>query len=205
MQLNILILLFFLLGGSFPIFNEYSFSYSEKEQASEIPFDTIRIGNQTWMAENLTIATSGSKCFFDTYYQRDDCQMYGRYYTWEAAKQAASQVPGWRLPTNHDFEQLLIATGGYSGAFYKLTERGNSSFQAKAAGRFEPITTPTNDYYGSENGAFKNVGQTSFFWSYNSTSYRSRKSCLIIDHYKKQVNIGNSYEKGKLSVRLIKE
>lgn len=168
-------------------------------------FRTVTIGGQTWMADNLSMPITGSRCYFSKYHQRNDCTRYGRYYTWEAASQLADQIEGWRLPTNQEFEQLISHLGGQRSAYQRLQTDGDSGFNAKLAGHFIPITVPSNDYYGSEVGEFDNVGISGFFWSSEPAPYRSRRSCLIIGKYDNKAKVGNSYDKAKLSVRLIKE
>ena len=186
-------------GVSTPLPDSISQSHNQYD------FEVVQIGDQTWMAENLTVTVPGSKCAFDDYNQRDDCEIYGRYYTWEAAKRAAEKIDGWRLPRNQDFIKLVNNLGGQSDAYYNLKEKGRSGFEAKFAGFFVPITVATNDYYGSEKGDFENTGISGMFWSYEPASYRSTGSCLIISRFKKMATIGNAYSKRKLSVRLIKE
>lgn len=185
-----------------------SFINTEHQTVEPSPnnsFKTIKIGDQIWMAENLDIYATGSRCYLDDYFKRNDCQKYGRYYTWEAAKNAANSIEGWRLPTRADFEKLLSNVGGSSNGYYRLKEDGNTGFKAKFAGHFVPITTSANDYYGSDKGDFEKAGLTGFFWAYNTVPYRSRKACLIISSLNKRAEIGNAYDKTKLSVRLIKE
>lgn len=66
----------------------------------------VKIGKQTWMAENLNYKMSGSVC------GRSDpnCKRFGRAYTWPAAKKACPS--GWHLPSSKEWDTLLSAVGG---------------------------------------------------------------------------------------------
>jgi len=71
---------------------------------------TVTIGGKTWMKKNLNVWTPNSWCYDD---DPNNCNEYGRLYTWYAAKSAcASLGDGWRLPTVYDWDALIDVAGG---------------------------------------------------------------------------------------------
>jgi uncharacterized protein (TIGR02145 family)/uncharacterized repeat protein (TIGR02543 family) len=127
-------------------------------------YRSVKIGATTWMAENLNFKTEKSWCYD---YDEENCQKYGRLYDWNAA--IAACPFGWRLPTNEDWENLDLATGGCavdrrlrtrSGwDISRLTfNRGTDEFgfSAMAGGYYSPC--------GWAEG-FSGIGDTGSWWS----------------------------------------
>lgn len=88
-------------------------------------YKTVRIGNQTWMAENLNVAHyrngdsipeiidnnewrnagMGATCLYDHNLALGD--LYGRLYNWYALYDARGLAPdGWRIPNDDDWKEL---------------------------------------------------------------------------------------------------
>jgi len=70
-------------------------------------YRTVKIGNHTWMAENLNFKTGRSVCYDNA---DSNCTKYGRLYVWEDAQTACPA--GWRVPSDDDWDTLARASGG---------------------------------------------------------------------------------------------
>jgi uncharacterized protein (TIGR02145 family) len=64
-------------------------------------YNTVQIGSQCWMKENLNYTTANSWCYANN---TANCTNYGRLYTWQAALTACP--PGWHLPSHFEWTQL---------------------------------------------------------------------------------------------------
>ena len=178
-------------------------------------YETVKIGTQMWMAQNLNYETANSYCYQDS---AQYCSKYGRYYTWAAAKKACPS--GWHLPTKAEFKTLIDAVGrtldaeggiasyvlkstsGWSNAGLDVSGNGTDdySFAALPAG----IRYYTNGGYG--------VGNSAEFWS--STEDDRDRDCAV-QMYLGYTDLGNYissedilygfYKENGLSVRCIKD
>jgi uncharacterized protein (TIGR02145 family) len=123
-------------------------------------YDVVKIGNLTWMAENLNFATEASVCPDG---DSRNCKRLGRLYTWSEAKTVCPE--GWRLPTNADFESLLAQSN--AGAVLndvgaKLKSRDGWFKKGNGSDEFGFNALPAG--YGTGR-KFDGIGGYAYFWS----------------------------------------
>jgi len=134
-------------------------------------YDVVKIGNLSWMAENLNYETETSACPDG---DSRNCKRLGQLYTWVDAKTVCPE--GWRLPTKSDFEALVVAASGdaarpLAGAALKAKDgwfkKGNGSdefgFNALPAGYRGAISKADDGTISS--GKFDGIGGYAYFWS----------------------------------------
>ena len=153
-------------------------------------YKTIKIGTQTWMAENLNYKTSNSWCYNNN---STNCEKYGRLYTWDAAKNACPS--GWNLPTKSEFEILLNNYGGESDSdanYTALIPNGTSGFSASFGG------------WRNGNGDYELIGEYGNFWS-SSIGGDMHAWNLYMNSYYEIAAMDNNNKDMGLSVRCVQD
>lgn len=125
-------------------------------------YKTIKIGEQTWMAENLNFDSKiGSWA-----YNNDSrlAESYGRLYTWQASLGACPD--GWRLPGDFDWDQLIDYLGGPNEAGEKMKAMDSTHWKNPDGGgnNLSGFTALPAGYRGVD-GNFLDLGVLTFFWS----------------------------------------
>lgn len=157
---------------------------------------TVKIGNQTWMAENLAIDDGG-----DGIKVRNG----NTYYDWDAAMRVASNIKGWHLPTIYEFEDLVKFVGPKSANKLKSTEgwifeewRG---LDTKGTDDFGFTALPVG---GMDVAGLGGVGYYTKFWS--STCRRKEVAqTMSLENDLSRVGFPHNEKELLYSVRLIKD
>lgn len=146
-------------------------------------YNTVLIGTQCWMKENLNIGTriDGSQnqtdnqviekyCYAD---QESNCDIYGGLYQWNEAMQyvttegAQGICPaGWHLPTDAEWTILTTYLGGENVAGGVMKEEGTAHWASPNEGGtntsgFTALPGGYNDGYGT----FFSLTNVANFWS----------------------------------------
>jgi len=148
-------------------------------------YKTVKIGTQTWMAENLAFkAPSG--CWA---YNNDDGNVtqYGYLYDW---KTAISSCPtGWHLPTKEEYKEMLTNVGE---DYKALIEFGGSGFSALFGG------------YRNDIGGFDLKDLNAYFWS-SKASYDYDALVLCVSSGDEKFFLYRDDQSLGFSVRCIKD
>jgi len=121
-------------------------------------YKTVKLDNQTWLAENLNYNASGSKCYDNS---ESNCRKYGRLYNWETALNACPK--GWHLPSDAEWSTLVDLAGGSdkAGNILKVTSGWENNGNGVDAASFSALPGG----YGHFGVRFNNVGDGGFWWS----------------------------------------
>jgi len=182
-------------------------------------YRTVKIENQTWMAENLNYDVVGSVC-----YDNDpaNCDKYGRLYKWETAirweyigegykgsiKYQGICPSGWHLPDIDEWNGLMRVTyPSGSGENLKATNDWNLNDYGKSGnGTDEYGFTALPGGYGgtlSIEGRFYWLGDYGSWWS--ASKGRSGAWYFYIDKNNSRGVNDDPGGAGKKSVRCIKD
>jgi len=148
--LAIIILLFSLIT--------YAQNYNMfKDKRDGNHYNTIKIGNQVWMKQNLSYHTDEGSWSYDEDWHNQ--RKYGYLYDWRHANNVCPE--GWHLPSKQEF-QVLIDNCKKLGqnAYEVLTAEGKDGFSASFGGYLKKLT-----YEGMEIFQFRGKGYSAYYWS----------------------------------------
>jgi len=128
-------------------------------------YKTVKLNNQTWMAENLNYEVEGSKCYGN---YSISCDKYGRLYNWNAAKDACPK--GWHLPDTTEWQVLVYLAGGKEVAGKKL--KASSGWNDNGNGLDAVGFAALPGGSGYSDGSFRDVGNSGRWWSASEGSSR---------------------------------
>jgi len=158
----------------------------------------VEINNQTWMAENLNYAVTGSICPAN---DENNCNIYGRLYDWETANKICPS--GWHLPEKKELDTLIQ----YITSYFDITEVGK---HLKATSRWEGNNG--DDDFGfsalpAGNSFVDSVGTYGFWWNSDLSTENETEAYIyaMLGLYSYIAQARTSIEETKNSVRCIKD
>jgi uncharacterized protein (TIGR02145 family) len=193
-------------------------------------YNTVKIGNQCWMAENLNIGVRidgiqnmSDNSFIEKYCYDDDsvnCETFGGLYQWNEMMQYNTPAgvqgicpDGWHLPSHFEWTTLerQVCTGencntnfpfDYSTSGWRGTNEGFELMLSGTSG-FEGLYAGLRSW---DEGLFLNKGENAYFWTSTINPYFPEHSWFRKFHN----NFSQSYRNGAnrnygLSVRCIKD
>jgi len=175
-------------------------------------YKTVKIGKQTWMAQNLNYQTeSGSWCYMDS---ASYCKQYGRLYDWNTAKTVCPK--GWKLPFREDWDSLGQAVGGkkelvdddsrgriyWDGAAKKL--KSKSGWDGSGNGTDDYGFSALPGGRRNTDGGFRNIGKRGYWWT--ATGHGSGFAfSRYMYHVKEYVDEDFNFRNEGFSVRCVQD
>ena len=131
-------------------------------------YETVEIGEQTWMAENLAFETDSGSFAYDE--DENNVAKYGRLYNWKTAMQVCPD--GWHIPTIEEWTTLVDFFGGKDVAGGKLKSTSNlweePNEGADNSSGFSIL--PAGSRKGWDDLAYEDIGSDASFWSSSPNS-----------------------------------
>jgi uncharacterized protein (TIGR02145 family) len=148
-------------------------------------YKAVKIGSQTWLAENLNAVPSSSSGNWWCYANLNEhCTNYGKLYDWQAAMNICPD--GWKLPSVDDYENLSDYNDVHKGVL-----QSTSVWDATFGG------------YKYDDGRWWPLGEEGFWWS--STNDGDRAKYFTITKGENKLRKYDEKKTYGLSVRCIKK
>ncbi|MBP7102081.1 MAG: fibrobacter succinogenes major paralogous domain-containing protein [Bacteroidales bacterium] len=185
-------------------------------------YKTVKIGTQTWMAENLKVTkynngiiipnvtdgnrwyglTSGAYCNYNN--SPSNVATYGRLYNWYAVKSGKLCPTGWHVATDAEWMTLINYLGGEEVAGNKLKETDTIHWHSPNTGATnESGFTALPGGCRDMDGTFKLIGLSGWWWS--ATQFADLGAIShYISYYYGSVEFNYDYQQYGYSVRCVK-
>ena len=158
-------------------------------------YETIQIGNQLWMKENLKVTKNNSGIDISTNHTNSEwlnlqnqaipgyaydenisnyIDDYGLLYNWYAAVDDVCPS-GWRLPRNEEFQNLIDFLGGDDTAGYLLKD--NFNWDGSNESQF---TALPSGYRSGSSGDISSIGDHTAFWTSTEDMNCSSNNCIKV-------------------------
>jgi len=161
-------------------------------------YKTVKIGEQTWMAQNLNYKIkSGSWCYDN---KADSCNKYGRLYDWKTATTVCPN--GWKLPSREDWDRLVATAGGVKTAGKKLKSKSGWKENGNGTDIYGFSALPGGSRYSGD--SFGNAGNYGDWWT--ATENGADDAYLrYVDYDDDRVDKGSNFKSLGFSVRCVED
>lgn len=140
-------------------------------------YNTVKIGDQVWMAENLNYNAEGSKCYADN---PDSCAKYGKLYTTTHLENIAPA--GWHVPTDAEWK-ILEKHYGMTDAEVEIRSE-TATVRGTRGDSLKPGTAFNGLFAGSYfSASFQRIGTHANFWSSEDISRGISTTYKEITHF----------------------
>ncbi len=148
--------------------NLYTSGYFTDTRSGQ-KYRTVKIGRQTWMAENLNYKSNDSWCYDN---KEANCNKYGRLYIWDAAEKVCPT--GWHLPSDDEWKQLEIFLGigesetestGWHGTEEGKKMKSITGWKSNGNGSNTSGFNALPGGYHNGYELFDNLGGNGYWWS----------------------------------------
>jgi uncharacterized protein (TIGR02145 family) len=188
--------------------SETRYTFTDERDGQK--YNAVKIGAQTWMAENLNYPASDSSwCYEDN---ADSCAKYGRLYNWDAAFTACPA--GWHLPTRREWDILITTAGGknVAGGNLKKPRIGFGSHDItnvygfsmlpggfRHSDEYDPLNNPPGCF---RQETFTLAGSCGYWWTATKGGGSAYNFAACSDVYVEEQAV---YVKHGLSVRCLRD
>lgn len=210
--------------------NEVSFKTSSTSGSTVTDIDgnvynTVTIGTQVWMLENLKTTryrngesipnvtggapwmalTTGAYCLYDNL--SSSKATYGALYNWYAVNDSRNIAPtGWHVPSDTEWQTLATYLGGVLVAGGKMKEVGTShwTYESLNTTNSSGFTALPGGYIHTLDGKFYGLGESGMWWS--RTAYDANYAWKFdINAYGAVLMTANVNKRNGYSVRCLKD
>ncbi len=191
-------------------------------------YQTVKIGNQLWMAENLRVThyrdgsvipnitepaawtglSSGARCYYNNDSATHDA-VYGVLYNGYAITDSRNIAPeGWHVATADDWEALIDTLGGYDMAGGKMKEAGTIHWNDPNTGanNTSGFSALPGGYRSGGSGTSVFINEKAYWWSSSvSASNTARMYSYPLSYDTSEAESVTDGFKWGFSVRCVKD
>jgi uncharacterized protein (TIGR02145 family) len=200
----------------------------DREIADENQIKEVKIGNQTWMAENLRTATfndgtpipqvtdnkewaslvAPAFCWYNNNEKKYEKSLFGALYNWYAVNTGKICPTGWHVPSDSEWTILLYEVGGMDNAGDALKETGRKHWrmQYNKAINTSNFSATGGGIRNMMDGTFEEIKSRGYLWSASDfPDYVNYPTCINMFSDASNILTPTMDKKFGMSVRCIKD